>query len=96
MTARGRVGALAIGLALWASAAAAHPAPFSYLDVRVTGRAIEGTLVVHIIDIAHDLGIEPAERLLDPAFARTQLPAIAELLARRLTLTADGARLFPA
>ena len=31
--------------------------------------AIEGTLVVHIFDVAHDLNIEPPERLLDPAVA---------------------------
>ena len=96
MTAGGRAGALAIGLALWASTAAAHPAPFSYLDVRINGRAIEGTLVVHVIDIAHEHGIDPADRLLDPAFAQARLPAIAELLARRLKLAADGVPVLPA
>ena len=43
--------------------------PFSYLDLRLQPDAIEGSLVVHIFDAAHDLNIEPVERLLDPAVA---------------------------
>ena len=34
----------------------AHPAPFSYLDIVFRNGGIEGTLVVHVIDIAHELG----------------------------------------
>ena len=30
--------------------AAAHPAPFSYLDVVFRDGSIEGTLVIHVID----------------------------------------------
>ena len=45
--------------------AAAHPAPFSYLDVVFRDGAIEGTLVIHVIDAAHELGITPPERLLE-------------------------------
>ena len=44
---------------------------------------------------AHDLNIDPAERLLDPAVAAQQSAAIAQLLAARLTVTADGAALTP-
>ena len=41
--------------------------PFSYLDVRLAGSAVDLTLVVHAFDLAHDLGVEPPDRLLDPA-----------------------------
>ena len=48
-----------------AAPAGAHPVPFSYLDIRVQSRALDVTLVVHIFDVAHDLGIDPPEQLLD-------------------------------
>jgi len=86
-------GALAALCVLLAAPAAAHPVPFSYLDLRLAPRAIEGTLVVHIIDVAHDLEIEPATKLLDPAFAKTLEGRIAELVGRRLHVAADRRRL---
>ena len=79
----------------WPRPAAAHPVPFSYLDLRLQPEAIEGTLVAHIFDLAHDLHIEPAERLLDPAVAAQQSDAIARLFAGRLTVAANGATLTP-
>jgi hydrogenase/urease accessory protein HupE len=75
--------------------ATAHPVPFSYLDLRLQDGALEGTLVAHIFDLAHDLGIAPAERLLDPAVASQQSAAIARLLGARLTVTANGITLTP-
>ena len=42
-----------------------HPVPFSYIDLRLQAGAIEGTLVAHNFDVAHDLNIDPPERLLD-------------------------------
>ena len=69
--------------------------PFSYLDLRLQPDALEGTLVVHIFDLAHDLNIAPAERLLDPAVASQQSAAIARLFAGRLTVAANGATLTP-
>ncbi len=69
--------------------------PFSYLDLRLQSNAIEGTLVAHIFDLAHDLQIEPAERLLDPTVAAQQSAAIARLVAGRLTVAANGVTLTP-
>jgi hydrogenase/urease accessory protein HupE len=76
-------------------AAAAHPVPFTYLDLRITDNAIEGTLVAHIFDLGHDLNIGPAERLLDPVIAAQQASAIAKLFDGRLTMAADGVTLTP-
>ncbi len=75
--------------------AAAHPVPFSYVDLRLQADAIEGTVVAHIFDLAHDLRIEPAERLLDPAVAAQQSAAIAQLFAGRLTVAANGVTQTP-
>jgi hydrogenase/urease accessory protein HupE len=69
--------------------AAAHPAPFSYLDVVFADGGIRGTLVVHIIDVAHDLGIAPVERLLDDRLVQSQKDAIGALLQPRILFRAD-------
>jgi hydrogenase/urease accessory protein HupE len=75
------------------SPAAAHPAPFSFVDVRVQASVVRVSVVAHIFDVAHDLGIAPIERLLDPAVLRDQDQAIRKLVGDRLALTADGAPL---
>jgi hydrogenase/urease accessory protein HupE len=88
---------IAIAAALWllARAAAAPPGPFSYLDLRLNPDGIEATLVAHIFDVGHDLGVEPADRLLDPAFLAQQAAAARTLLAPRFTVTVDGRGLTP-
>jgi hypothetical protein len=80
---------------LAASSAAAHPVPFTYLDLRLQPNAIEGTLVAHIFDLGHDLDIDPADRLLDPAVAAAQSRAIANLLGPRLRILVDGRAIDP-
>src|SRR5215510_10534178 len=57
----------------------AHPAPFSYLDLRLNRAQegqIEGVLVVHVIDVAHDLSVTPPEILLDPVQLESKKDAI--------------------
>lgn len=73
-----------------ATPALAHPVPFSYLDVRVQSRALDVTLVVHIFDVAHDLGIDPPEQLLDTERIAARGAQFAALLPERLQLRADG------
>jgi hypothetical protein len=68
----------------------AHPAPFSYLDAYVTPDGPTGRLVVHDLDLAHELAIEPPARLADPAFVQRHAEAIAALLQPRLTFFKDG------
>ena len=82
--------ALVLCLAPFAAApASAHPAPFSYLDVVFKDGGIEGTLVIHVIDAAHDLGITPFERLMDNTVAEANRQKIADLLTPRLMLRTD-------
>jgi hydrogenase/urease accessory protein HupE len=85
--------ALVVALVGSGSPAVAHPAPFSFVDVRAEGAAVRVSVVAHIFDIAHDLKIEPVDRLLDLAVIREQEQAITRLVSDRLALTADGARL---
>jgi hydrogenase/urease accessory protein HupE len=69
--------------------------PFSYLDLRLNSDSIEGSLVVHMFDAAHDLGVEPAERLLEPGLARERSAVLANMLAARFSVTADNRTLSP-
>jgi hydrogenase/urease accessory protein HupE len=80
----------ALALSACASAAAAHPAPFSFLDVTIVGGRIGGTLTVHDLDAARVLGLADGARLLDPATARARGPALAAILTGRLRLGVDG------
>ncbi len=73
-----------------AASAAAHPAPFSYLDLHLDAGAISGTLVVHDLDAAHDLGIQNADTLLEPAIAAQHRDALVALLGPRINLLFDG------
>ena len=92
---RGLLTCLAAGLIALASPAAAHPVPFSYLDVQVQKTGVDVSLVVHIFDLAHDINVAPPERLLEPAVVAERAAAIRALLTPRLELQADGRRLTP-
>ena len=81
---------LVAGMLLWASPASAHPAPFSYLDLHVDSSGVTGTLVVHDLDAAHDLGVANADTLLDPATAARSRDALVALLGPRLSLMLDN------
>jgi len=69
--------------------------PFSYLDLRLQNDAIEGSLVVHMFDAAHDLNVEPPERLLNAAVALQRAAELTRLFSDRLVVSADGRRLSP-
>jgi len=68
----------------------AHPVPFSYVDVRLHPNWLELTVFVHIVDAAHDLGVEPPEKLLDASTLAAHGPEIIALVRRRLNITAEG------
>ena len=67
----------------------AHPAPFSYLDIVFRNGSIDGTLVAHVIDVAHELKIEPPDRLLDPNVLGPLRQEITAVLAPRLSLRSN-------
>src|ERR1700681_3661476 len=92
-----RIGRVFILLALMLPArpAAAHPVPFSYLDLQLRNGSIDVSLTVHIFDLAHDLQITPIERLLDPAFIAEREAAIRALFGPRMEFKADGRVLSP-
>src|SRR5687767_1415103 len=68
----------------------AHPVPFSYVDVRLQPATVDVSVVVHVFDVAHDLGVAPPERLLDRSVLEQHATAIRALVRSRLQLAADG------
>jgi HupE/UreJ protein len=81
------VAAICIGMA---APAGAHPVPFSFVDVRIQAASLDITVVAHIFDLGHDLGIEPPQRLLEPPVLSSEAEAITTLVRTRLHLSADG------
>ena len=73
-----------------ASPAISHPQPFSYVDVRLDGRAMAISLAVHVLDLAHDLKVEDAGTLLTPPVIRERAADIARMFGERLQIAADG------
>jgi hypothetical protein len=80
-----------VALLVSPSLASAHPAPFSYLDLRISNDRIDGQLVIHIIDAAHELGIAQPEALLDRRVAAGNEDRITAFVEQRLKLVGDGA-----
>ena len=87
-----RLGALAVfAVVAWTAApAAAHPAPFSFVDIRVQQTAVDVTIVVHTFDVAYELGIQPPDRVLDPAALGSRSDRLVSLLRDRLRIALDG------
>jgi hypothetical protein len=63
--------------------------------LRVQRDAIDGTLVVHIFDAAHDLHVEPPDRLLTEAEATRAFATLTRMLGDRFAVAADGRTLTP-
>src|SRR3954469_24923467 len=93
MGARVRCALAVLGVLAVAPTAFAHPAPFSYVDVAVRERAVDVTVVAHVFDAAHELGIAPAEGLLDPAALSARGDALFAVLQPRLGMEANGTAL---
>jgi hydrogenase/urease accessory protein HupE len=77
-------------LAAAASPAAAHPAPFSYVDLTLGERAVDVTISAHVFDVAHELGLASPDSLLDPSFVAGHGDDILARLAPRLQIATDG------
>jgi hydrogenase/urease accessory protein HupE len=79
----------ALALLSCASPGFAHPAPFSYLDVRLQPAALDIAIVVHVLDLANDLGV-PESSLEEPAATAAHAPRVIALVRERLKVSIDG------
>jgi hydrogenase/urease accessory protein HupE len=75
--------------------ARAHQEPYSFLDLTLGSRRIDGRLVAHVVDLAHETGLVDPESLATAAGLARHRADLVSLLERRLDLRADGARITP-
>lgn len=87
---RRRAALLIVILGWLAAPVCAHPAPFSYLDLRINQGEIEVVLTAHTLDFAHDLNVETVDKLLSPLFIESKKTEILNLLRPCFALSADG------
>ena len=85
-----RTCAAVIVLVWLAAPAAAHPAPFSFVDVRLGSDVVELRLVLHVFDVAHELDIESPAQVLDPVVLAPHQQRLVELIQERLRVLVDG------
>ena len=72
-----------------AASASAHPSPFSYLDLDIRADAVHGSLVVHIMDVGHELDRAP-DTLLDRTVLAGYQQQLENLLGPRMQLRAGS------
>ena len=68
----------------------AHPAPFSYLDIHVEAEGLRGRVVLHAIDVAHELGLIDPATLSSRDVLDEHLDAILSLVTTRVAIETDG------
>jgi hypothetical protein len=81
-------------VAALAATASAHIA-LSAIDVRLQDGVADVTVAAQAYDLAHDLGVDPPDRLMDSAFLLQERDAVTRLFENGIALTADGITLTP-
>ena len=91
-----RLAALAaVVLLLGAGGAGAHSAPFSYLDLHVRDTGLDGSLTLHVVDLAHDLRIPNPTDLLNREAAERERARVIAVVSERLSIRAGGSLVTP-
>jgi hydrogenase/urease accessory protein HupE len=73
--------------------ATAHPAPFSFVDVRLAAGTLDVTVVAHVWDVAYEFDLDDPALVLDPDILRPRGERLGAIIGERLQLTVDGRRL---
>jgi len=84
--------ALVLLALLLARPASAHDQPYSYLDLRLGGAAIEGRVAAHVIDLAHESGLD-ADSLRDEGYLAREHRRVEGVFLRLMDVTAGGRRI---
>lgn len=82
-------------LAVGSSPAAAHEEPYSHLDIRLEAGRAHGKVMAHIIDLAHEGGLEKPEDLLDPGYAEKNLETLKRVLDSHVLIEINGEPIHP-
>ena len=83
---------LALSPLLLAGTASAHDQPYSLLDLKLSGRSIEGRAAAHVIDVAHESGLDAAS-LRDAGYMARQREWVERVFLERLDARVGGRRI---
>jgi len=72
--------------------ASAHQEPYSHVEIRVESGRMEGRVMGHVVDLAHETGLPAPDSLLDSRYVAAHLAGVHVMLESRLMLLADGRR----
>jgi hydrogenase/urease accessory protein HupE len=87
---------LAALLALaFAGTASAHQEPYSHVEVRVGPGRMEGRVMGHVVDLAHEAGLAVPDSLFDPGYVAAHLAGLHAVLESHFVLLADGRHVQP-
>ncbi|HEV8479755.1 MAG TPA: HupE/UreJ family protein [Candidatus Eisenbacteria bacterium] len=75
-----------------AGPASAHDQPYSYLDLRLGAGVVEGRVAAHVIDIAHESGLD-ADSLREPAYLARVQARIERVFLERVDVSIAGQKL---
>ena len=74
----------------YAERVAAHPAPFSFVDITVHDQQIDVAVIVHIWDVAQEYALEDPSVLLDAGTVRRVVTGLGAVINGRLSVLVDG------
>ncbi len=86
---------LVLVLACIASPAAAHPAPFSFIELHVEAGDPHGSLTIHDYDVVQTLHLDADANLRDPTLLESIRGELIAQIDARLQLSMDGRRVAP-
>ncbi|MGH8548983.1 MAG: HupE/UreJ family protein [Methylococcales bacterium] len=73
----------------------AHDEPYSHIDIRLEAERAHGRVMAHVIDLAHEGGLEKAESLLDRRYAERNLTTLHKVLDSHVLIRIGGEPIQP-
>jgi hypothetical protein len=82
-------------VAVSSSRAVAHDEPYSHIDIRLEADRAHGKVIAHVIDLAHEGGLEKPELLLDPRYAEQNLATLHKVLDSHVVIKVNDEQIQP-
>jgi hydrogenase/urease accessory protein HupE len=82
-------------VAVSSSRAVAHDEPYSHIDIRLEADRAHGKVMAHVIDLAHEGGLEKPELLLDSRYAEQNLATLHKVLDSHVVIKVNDEQIQP-
>ncbi len=73
----------------------AHDEPYSHVDIRLESNRAYGRVVAHMVDLAHEGGLEKPELLLEHTYAEKNLATLHKVLDSHVMITINSEQIRP-